>query len=227
MKSRLVLFLITTFALVAGCFHCYKEYIRPSQLEQNTWDIYSAAGKWIDQINDPKATMIIGDSHIIEMDFGQINRRPIQGIAYRGATSLLLKNLAETILPLQPEASIVMIGTNDVLFGIDTAHSTSRWNHFLSVFGTMENSRIYIVNIPPLSIDRGLFTSPTRVQARVLAYNKMIANHTQASNINLIDLHSHISASGEPRAYLRSDGVHLNDHGYKMLVTLINDAMKE
>jgi lysophospholipase L1-like esterase len=227
MKRRIVLFLILAFALVAGGFYYYKKNLRPRQLEKNNWDIYLAAGKWQAQINDRQATTIIGDSHIIELDFGQINRRPVQGIAHRGATSLLLKNLADTISILHSELSIVMVGTNDVLFGIDATLSSQRWDQFSSTLKMKQDSGIFVVNVPPLSVDFGLFTSPSRVKEEVVMYNKMLAQKAQVSGIKLIDLHMHMLASGEPASYLESDGIHLNGHGYKMLVTLINEAIQD
>jgi lysophospholipase L1-like esterase len=227
MKRRTIILLVIAFALVAGCFQYYKKCVRPSQLEENTWNKYSASGKWPAGLNEPAATTIIGDSHIIELDFGQIDRRPVQGLAYRGATSLLLTKLADTIVLLEPEVSIVMIGSNDVLFGIDTALSSSRWTHFISMLKLKQESGIYMVNIPPLHVARGLFTSPSRITEDVANYNKMLATKAHVNGVHIVDLHAHIFASGEPESYFKADGIHLNEHGYKLLVTLINDALAE
>ncbi len=225
MKRRTIILLVIAFALVAGGFQYYKECVRPVQLEENAWDHYSASGKWLAGLKGPEATTIIGDSHIIELDFGQIDRRPVQGIAYRGATSLLLTKLADSIALLAPEVSIVMIGSNDVLFGIDMALSSSRWSHFIAKLKLRQDTGIYVVNLPPFQVDRGVFTSPTRVTEDVVNYNKMLAKKARTSGVQIIDLHAHILASGAPKSYFQSDGIHLNEHGYKLLVTLINDAL--
>jgi lysophospholipase L1-like esterase len=85
--------------------------------------------------------------------------------------------------------------------------------------------KIFIVNIisPP---DQYEYRSPG-LQKNVRAYNRVLAELQKGNRIKLLDINSEAQKYFESETILNQDGIHLNNHGHKILAEMLETQLIE
>lgn len=153
----------------------------------------------------------------------------INGIRNRGiagdVSDGVLKRLDE-IVYFKPKAVFLLIGVNDIFNlqgggGITSAEYIA--NNILNIAKTIRQgspaTRIYVQTILPAGAD---------IRANTQLVNVLIKNNGQSGTYTPVDLHTAFTNNeGLMRQDLTTDGLHLNDKGYKVWTNFIDSLVRQ
>lgn len=161
-----------------------------------------------------------GGDWSIKFGIRSIRNRGIAG----DVTDGVLMRLAETIY-YKPKAVFILIGVNDIFNlqgggGIPSADYIA--NNILKIAQKIQHgspsTRIYVQTILPSTAD---------LKVNTQLVNNIIKRNGQGSIYTTIDLHAEfINNQGLMRQDLTTDGLHLNDRGYKVWTNFIDAQVR-
>ena len=137
----------------------------------------------------------------------------------------VLKRLDEVIRH-RPRKLFLMIGTNDIGFGLDTQTIVRNIESILSqVKEQSPSTEIFVQSVLPVNISA---SSPFPHNNKgILRLNEQIKRQCAGLKIEYIDLHAHfLDADGNLRSELTNDGLHLLGAGYLLWKELIAKYLK-
>ena len=127
--------------------------------------------------------------------------------------------IIERLTPLksiQPKVLFVMMGINDLGNGNSTESIIENWNRFFSFsFSALPNSKIVIQSLLPYNAK--LWPNQNLSIDLILLINReleLLAEQFNATFINLFDLFT--GEFNQLNLSFTNDGLHLNDHGYRV-----------
>jgi lysophospholipase L1-like esterase len=128
------------------------------------------------------------------------------------------------VIPYQPRLIVLYAGDNDIAAGKKAEQLLSDFQEFVRVVrDKLPDTRIVFISIKP---------SPARwhLVAEMRRANQLIHDSmAQDDRLEYSDVHTAmIGANGQPRAELFiSDGLHLNEDGYKLWTTLLRGKLSD
>lgn len=179
----------------------------------------------LNQNSLPGGTVFLGDSITqlmdLELFFPELERKYNCGIG--GITSgMLLSFIDEGVIKFQPQQLVYMIGTNDlgktvmrsprdIAINVKELVETVHYN--------LPDCQIFVVApLPCIEKQYGYQVNPGILRSNDLL--KIVAQEIKKTvpydYVTMIDAyHTLCDEQGEPIEYLYTDGLHLNDEGYK------------
>jgi lysophospholipase L1-like esterase len=184
-----------------------------------------------DKMPPPGAVLFIGSSSIrlwktLAQDFPELT---VLNRGFGGSTIADSVRYADRIvLPYRPRMIVLYAGGNDLHGGKTPEQVLGDFERFVTVVHDgLPRTRIVYVSINP-SVARWA------EEERVLAANRLIAeyireNDGKAAPLSFLESHSKLlSAEGKPRPeLLRADGLHLNDEGYRLWLSILKPRILE
>ena len=143
-----------------------------------------------------------------------------QGDDHAGITPFVLTSLKAA----KPNIVFLMIGTNDMRFGIDLAHAPDRLGILMDkILGYDSKLLLVVAQILPTTDDGW--------NANTVAYNAAIpglvtARANAGKHVMLIDMYSVFASHSDYRDVLLSDQVHPSDMGYQLIANAWYKVLK-
>jgi len=141
-------------------------------------------------------------------------RDQVYNAGISGITSFGFYSSADILLASQPKEVIMMLGTNDLSFGIPTFPTYEKILKKIIASG----ARPYVVSVLPRSKANLVYNILT------ISLNKKIKKKCDELGVQFIDTYAKMAA--HPEMMLR-DGIHYTDAGYLYHASLIASAMIE
>tara|TARA_R110001592_G_C13008160_1_gene736493 strand:+ start:77 stop:1039 length:963 start_codon:yes stop_codon:yes gene_type:complete len=159
--------------------------------------------------------------------FAQYNTVIHAGIG-GNSSKQLLNRINSDVLSHNPETTIMLASTNDMLNSGNSISLTDFESNLRSMVSQIcaNNSKLIIMTIPPCIESKLLerhdqaFYEPEGPNGRVDQANVIVKKVTSDFKLVLLDINNNISL-------LSSDGVHPNTNGYTTISNLIYDAIEE
>ena len=214
---RSVVLLTAVLSLAAGTL-----YAGPSGKKENRWE--SAIRRFEDadrrQFPPKQGVLFVGSSSIVLWDLQK--HFPDLAAINRGfggsQVSDSVRYAERIVLPYEPKIIVFYAGDNDVAAGKSPEQVSADYKQFVAkVHKRLPQTRIVYVAIKP-SIRRWNLVEKMR------AANALIrATAEQDERLVFVDIdRPMIGDDGKPRSeLLRTDGLHLNDEGYKLWSALV------
>ena len=135
-------------------------------------------------------------------------------------------NRLETITKGHPAMVFLMIGTNDMNWGIDNDSIARSVREVVQrIKQESPRTQIIVQSILPTNDCYGLFTGHTKRYADVPVINGMIKTMTEEEGVDYLDLYSRFAnAEGKMNPYYSNDGLHLNGNGYLLWKEIIEQT---
>lgn len=178
---------------------------------------------------EPNKTVFFGDSLFEFYDLK--NFFPIQtyyNCGIRGATSELLLHLHPyCIKDYQPDKVVILIGTND----LDDMYQYGRLDIVTNLYNlvTILNERYQIkeiVVVSPLPIIEAKKGTIKRTNTQLQMLGNEICNAiTEFDNARYINVYEDFLLNNELAPAYTSDGLHLNEAGYKQMTKLLMEKL--
>ena len=172
------------------------------------------------------ATLFVGSSSIAFWDVQKsfpgltLIKRGFGGSLFRDATYYADR----IVIPYKPSTIVLYDGDNDLDIGITADEAFADFKAFdEKVHGALPDARIVVLSIKP-SIKRWHLIDEQKKA------NKLIEDYTKAhKNLLYVDVGTALlGADGKPRAdLLKSDGLHLNEEGYKIWTSILTPILTE
>jgi lysophospholipase L1-like esterase len=173
---------------------------------------------------DSAAVVMLGNSITFGVQWNELMGRP--GIVNRGIGSDVTRGFLHrlnTVYRLHPVLCCIMGGINDIYndIPVDSIFAT----YALITRGLRDHG------ITPL-IQSTLYVSPqwkrsTEKNLEVEALNRLLEAYARAEGIDYLPLNDALSAGGQLREDVTSDGVHLNALGYRLWREMLEPILKK
>lgn len=179
---------------------------------------------------DKGGVVFVGDSitesypihELLQVDTPIFNR----GIS--GYTSLQMKkNLAKMVLDLEPSIVFLLIGTNDIEFGI-TPEQTAKNIQYISmqIRDVVLHAIVYVVKVYPVN-ENFVDSIGNRSNRDIDTINSLVNQYTlDIDRVECLDLSNVLAEDGNLRADFTHDGLHLNMFGYKAVTEVLRKYIK-
>lgn len=170
------------------------------------------------------ATLFVGSSSIgfwdVQKSFPDLRliKRGFGGSLFRDATHYADR----IVIPYKPKTIVVYEGDNDLDLGLSAEEVFTDFRAFVEkVRGALPDTRIVILSIKPSTKRWEQFQEQKKA-------NKLIEEYTKTNGKFLfVDVGTPLlGEDGKPRAdLLKSDGLHLNDEGYKVWSSILTPIL--
>lgn len=172
------------------------------------------------------ATVFVGSSSIALWDVQE--SFPELTLIKRGFGGSIFREAAQyadrIVIPYKPKSVVVYEGDNDLDIGLTSDEVFSDFKAFVAkIHGALPDTKIVVLSIKP-SIKRW---EQFGEQKKTNALIEEFANANK--NLLFVDVASPLlGADGKPRAdLLKSDGLHLNEEGYKIWTSILTPILME
>ena len=122
---------------------------------------------------------------------------------------------------LSPRILIVLIGVNDLRWGVSVARFVDDYKKFIESF--RPQCRVMVQSIIPV---RNPEPWPG-VNQRILEANQVIEGWCRETGVDFVNISSRLAPEGFILEQYSSDGVHLSGEGIKAWVSLIRQALEQ
>jgi lysophospholipase L1-like esterase len=230
-KKRLIGVALLIGLLGYGAFRYYKTYIRPDQIRTRVTSSQYHSYKSNEIYTQPQvdsATMIVGNSLMVEYNMFDLGIDNFQPYAIRGAFTDELLNVKEQVRTRQPLRVIVELGLNDILAGYQPSQVFSNLRQFhLGVEASAQDSdpEVLFVSLPPVNLPWGVFTNSNSINDKVRQTNVMIAEYCEYSSATYVDMYSSLIDDGLLNESYTYDGVHLTEDGYEVWTQVLKRSL--
>ena len=138
-----------------------------------------------------------------------------------GDTTEGVLNRLDEVIRHQPTKLFLMIGTNDIGFGIDTESIANNYEEILQIIiRDSAKTEIFVQSVLPVNLSATSFLPHNNTG--VLELNNQIKSLCEKLNLSYINLHEHFSdTNGNLKPELTNDGLHLLGSGYILWKELI------
>jgi lysophospholipase L1-like esterase len=168
----------------------------------------------------------IGRSRIISLEAKLDGEYDVYNCSAGGWNSQDLVSKSEYIAGLKPDITVFSDGTNDIDPPKDVELSVFRQN-IKKLLDNFQDSRL--VFIPPIPMNEALLTDEDKHLT-----NQELKTYYEAAKQVIADKGAELVDSwgifgpllDRSEAYHEPDGIHLNDHGYELLLSGISEAIK-
>ena len=178
------------------------------------------------QLPPKDAVLFIGSSSVrmwtsLKQDFPEI---PVINRGFGGSQIFESTYYADYIVfPYAPKVIVMFAGTNDLAYGNRSPQQVAQdYQDFVAkVHEKLPNVRFVFLSISP-TVQR--WNNESKVLETNYLINKFVhENDSPGLKLSFLDTHSQLLTLDDQPApkLLREDGLHLNDDGYKLLVSII------
>lgn len=142
---------------------------------------------------------------------------PVVNRGIGGDTTLGLLNRLDEVIALEPSTIFLMIGTNDLCYGRPIPQIMDNYSHILERFRhELPDTRVYVENVLPFN-DRLFPRRGLRNNSEIAKLNKEIARLAGEYGYHYVELAAAFTGTdGRLPAPYTSDGLHLNEAGYRL-----------
>ena len=132
-------------------------------------------------------------------------------------------NRLETITKGKPAMVFLMIGTNDMNWGISNDTIVMNIHEIVQrIKAESPRTRIVVQSILPTNDCYGLFTGHTKRYADVAVINAMLKTMAEEENVEYLDLYSSFANNeGKMNPAYSNDGLHLNADGFSEVERIV------
>jgi lysophospholipase L1-like esterase len=177
----------------------------------------------------PGGLLFVGDSIVEGFYWNRIGSLAVLNAGYSGIwTEALEPKLPRLLQAAQPRLAVLLVGTNDAKKGRSESDIDEVAQHFERTIRHSEASGIPFIVVTPPPVETGKrLTSFYSVEA-MSSLSRRIARIAEESGAEVIDMHRAFSGeSGEARAGMTIDGIHLSAEGYRLMHDMIETKVAE
>lgn len=160
--------------------------------------------------------LFIGDSITEGISaYGLLNDKNV--LAVKGLTVLKAEKEIDTIAKRNPERIYILLGSNDLLYGMDSEKFSSEYIEFIQhIKDKLPDSKIYIQSIFPVSKDIES-KKPMLSNSRIDEFNTRLKSMAKEQKINYINISEFLKDnSGIMNKDYTSDGIHVKYKFYSI-----------
>lgn len=180
---------------------------------------YYARGDWayhaaILNNGSSGSVILLGDS--ITRGFGSPDSIANHGISGDYTGGLIKRK--DALAKLQPTHIFIMIGFNDIIMKVPMSEIKANYLELVEyILKECPHVKLYVQSTLPTSGLRGILTSNSDIIVRIMELNFFLSSLCKRKKITFIDLFPlFANKDGELKRELSTDGIHLNDAGYKI-----------
>lgn len=145
----------------------------------------------------------------------------------RGITGDNIKGVASRIGNItsgQPAKIFLEVGINDIANGLSADDIASQYQSLVaSIKSATPNTQLYLFSLLPVNNDFGRYKTLIGKESLIKTVNESYKSIAQSNNATFIDLYSVFSdGTDKLNATYTTDGLHLNDEGYRVLRNAIS-----
>src|SRR5690554_798241 len=170
--------------------------------------------------------VFVGDSLIAYMDTKKFLKTNIINMGIPGDTSVGVIKRLDQIVRIQPSKVLINIGSNDlVLFKShpdEIVENIKKIVNYLSTY--VFDVKIYVTLVTPVLRD-DVISNHLYIQNRTNDRIEAINESLKKSNLELVDTHR-LWLNGSLNKAYSTDGIHLNEVGYRVYIESIKQALK-
>ncbi len=222
--KKTVLFLVVLLTSTAGVL-AYKNLYRPFSLTKEfmeSSDYQSQIQQFKSTEIPPSSVVLLGNS--IVRQYKSELKTPIIKLAINGDILDGLTWREEVLRGKKTSHLIISMGVNDIIHGY--GYELEKLSSFIDAFRKSNpTTEIAIFSIGPENLERGMFTSPERIQQEIVEANREIQDYCTAERITYLNSYELLGDNGKLISEFSTDGLHLNDKGYEIWDKLISDFM--
>lgn len=184
----------------------------------NTTTNTNAGGKSDPEIDEKffNKSLFVGDSITEGISaYGLLSNTNV--LAVKGLTVLKAEKEIGTIAKRKPERIYILLGSNDLLYGMDSEKFSSEYVEFIRhIKDKLPGAKIYIQSIFPVSKDVER-KKPLLSNSRIDEFNKALSKMAEEQDIGYIDVSSLLKDSnGIMNKDYTSDGIHVKYKFYSI-----------
>ncbi|HEX5411686.1 MAG TPA: SGNH/GDSL hydrolase family protein [Terriglobia bacterium] len=145
-------------------------------------------------------------------------------------TPQMLVRMYPDVIDLQPDAVILLAGTNDVAgnTGPETARMIEENFQAITELAQARGIKVILCSLTPISDYTEHPQSSRRPPAQILELNAWIKNYAARANATFADYYSAlVDSKGMLKDGYSKDGLHPNDRGYALLAPVANAAIEK
>lgn len=211
-------------------FYSYKWWIRPYQIRTSHFssDYYKDCVAHNLAKNYPEGCVIFfGNSILAEFPIEDISTpQTLVKYAIRGAFSEELNN-RWSLLEHKPSKVVIMLGINDLLYGLDALHVREEVSKFVDA-ASGEGVEVIVVSVLPVSFEDGVFANRDALNTLIRETNQEYADLCEDSSCDFLNIHTHfVDEHGNLAQGLAYDGVHLTAEGHEILSEVFSNLLRE
>ena len=125
-----------------------------------------------------------------------------------------------------PMKVILNLGINDIIHGF--GFKIEKMSKFIQEFKTYSpDTQILVMSLSPECLESGLFTSPKRISLEIINANREIEEMCSQLEVCYVDVYSALQENGKLRPGFTTDGLHLNQAGYKVWTESLTKAFNQ
>lgn len=176
--------------------------------------------------NRKSSTLFLGDSLIYNLD---LNKHAINAnkAGINGATSNTLLHLSDIIVSYYPEEIFILVGTNDLSDEYNWDILEIAFNVFKLINGIqtkLANTKFHIISVLPIDESKSL--SANKTNSLIKRLNVELVNIVNdLDNTDYIDMYSSFALNGQLNPVYSKDGLHINEEGYELFVSLLKKVV--
>lgn len=148
-----------------------------------------------------------------------------------GIPSLRIEQANQQVLPvaldLDPDIVTIWLTVNDLLAGVELEAYLAGLDLMLNALHSSTRARVYVANMPDLSLLPALRDRESSLHDEVLRWNAAIAQTVAANSATLVDLFEGWSELRQRPDYISRDGFHPSARGYARLAELFWQAIEQ
>jgi lysophospholipase L1-like esterase len=163
-------------------------------------------------------------------EYFDLDKFGVPGLLNRGIsgdfTEGALKRLDE-VIALKPSRVFIELGINDIVEKVPLDELTQNYSNIIHrLQKACPGVKLYIQNNLPVNMRGSFLTSNEDINALVREQNKNLKGLAGGNSLTYIDLHSHFLKDGALDMDLSTDGIHLNDKGYAIWRSVVEEYLK-
>lgn len=148
-----------------------------------------------------------------------------RGISGQTTPQMLLR-FRQDVIMLNPEAVIILAGTNDIAGNTGPATNEMITNNLISMVQLAKANNIKVILCSILPTNSYPWSPDIKPAQRIVDINNFMIQYCNTNNINYLDFYSHLvdDKLGLKKEY-SEDGVHPNAECYKIMNKVADDAL--
>jgi lysophospholipase L1-like esterase len=170
--------------------------------------------------------VVLGSSSIVAWKTLEEEMAPLPIIRY-GVVGSTMKDaisyIDRQVLPHKPKIVLLYEGDNDIISGITPAAILAHFQSFVQkVHQSLPQTKVIALSIKPSPSSWGLWEKSKET-------NALLKEYVQGNPLaGFIDISSSLlTDEGQPRPELYSDGLHLNEEGYRLWCKVLKPLLQE
>lgn len=196
--------------------------IPPSGSKPGTSTAVNSKGPEVDE-GFFKGALFIGDSITEGISaYGILSDANV--FAIKGLTIAKAEKEIDTIANKKPEKIYILLGSNDLLYGMDSIKFTSEYAEFTKLIkDKLPETKIYIQSIFPVSKDVEN-KKPMLSNSRIDEFNRELKSMAEQQGFNYINVSDLLKdESGIMKKGYSSDGIHVKYHVYSIWLNCVKN----